>query len=148
MPTKSNTPAPPAICTICGKKITKGATVKAGMGIRCAHIAQKYTPAQLQAHYKSRSVASTPKGYITVGALDKVVKAQKHKVPGLTISKMVKAFGRDRASAPPAHPIAQVFYLPNRHRVINAWLATPAGLQAIATGQWAKAPAPPKVATI
>jgi len=152
MPNKSSTtkapPAPPITCNICGKKVTKGATIKAGMGSRCAHIAQQYTPAQLAQHYKKLSVASMPKGFIKLAVLDKKVKAQKHNVAGLTITKMVNAIGKDRANKPPAHPIAQPYYLPNRHRVVNAWLATPAGLKAIATGNFSGAPTPPKVSTI
>ena len=152
MPNKvpSTTPAQPqkVVCQICGKTLTKATAQKAGQGSRCQHIASKFTPAQMQAHYKAHSVAAIPKGFIKVAALDKAVKANKHKVPGLTISKMVAAMGRDRASNPPVNPIAKPYYLPNRHRVIHAWLATPAGLNAIATGQWDKAPKAPVVKTI
>ena len=102
----------------------------------------------MQTHYAKRSVAVTPKGFITVGSLHKTIVAQKHNVPGLTISKMVKGFGTDRAANPPINPIMQVFYLPNRHRVINGWLATKPGLQAMATGNFDNAPAQPKVQTI
>lgn len=146
----STTPNKPqkVVCTVCGKTVTKGATIKAGHGTRCAAIQKQFTPQQLQTHYKKISVAAMPKGFIKVAALDKAVKANAHNVPGLTISKMVNAIGKDRANNPPANPIAQPYYLPNRHRVVHGWLATPAGLQAIATGQWDKAPTPPKVQTI
>ena len=136
------------VCTYCGKTITKGKTVAQGHGTRCAAIAKQFTPAQLANHYKARSVAVTPKGFITVGSLDKTVKAAKHKIAGLTITRMVNAFGKDRASNPPVNPIAKVYYLPNRHRVVHGWLATPQGLQAIATGNWDNAPVAPKVQTI
>jgi hypothetical protein len=127
---------------------TKGKTVKAGQGSRCAHIAQVLPPAKMQAHYQKISVPATPQGYIKVAQLHKTILAKKHSVPGLTISKMVKAIGSDRAASPPANPIAQPYYLPNRHRVVNGWLATPQGLQAIASGQWDKAPKPPTVKTV
>lgn len=154
MPTKgkSNTPAtptPPKVtCQYCGKTITKSKTLAAGCGTRCATIAAQYTPAQLAQHYKKLSVAVTPPNFIKVGALDKVVKNAKHKVAGLTITKMVNAIGKDRGNLPPKHPIAQPYYLPNRHRVVHKWLATPAGLQAIATGNFDKAPKAPTVNTI
>lgn len=138
----------PTVCQYCGKKITKATTLKVGHGSRCAAIQKQFTAAQLQTHYAKISVATTPKGYIKVAALNPIVKANMHKVPGLTISKMVKSIGTDRGSKPPLHPIAQPYYLPNRHRVVHPWLATPAGLQAIATGNWDKAPTPPKVQTI
>jgi hypothetical protein len=102
----------------------------------------------LQNHYAKISVTATPQGYIKVAQLHKTILAQKHKIAGLTISKMVKAIGSDRASNPPSNPIAQPYYLPNRHRVVNAWLATPQGLQATATGNWDNAPKPPTIKTV
>ena len=136
------------ICVYCGKKISKAGTVKAGHGKRCAAMQAQFTPAKLQTHYAKISVAVTPQGFITVGSLHKVIVAKKHNVPGLTIAKMVKGFGTDRAATPPVHPIMQVYYLPNRHRVINGWLATTAGLQAMATSNFDNAPTQPKVQTI
>lgn len=136
-------------CQFCGKTITKGKTIAQGHGARCANIQAQFKAAgSMQAHYKKLSVAVIPKGFITVGALDKKVKAQAHSIAGLTISKMVKGFGTDRASKPPAHPIMQVYYLPNRHRVIHGWLATTQGLNAIASGNFSQAPKPPTVQTI
>lgn len=148
MANKSTTPQTPPTCPVCGKKLVKGTTIKAGMGKRCAHIQQTLPPAKQAAHYKSVTVAQTPNGFIKVAQLHKTIVANKHKYPGLTVSKMVKAIGTDRAVNAPTNPIAQPYYLPNRHRVVNGWLATPAGLQAIATGQWDKAPTPPKVKTV
>ena len=151
MPNKGKTTAtPPAkvLCTYCGKTITKGKTIAAGHGTRCAAMQQQFTPANLQKHYAKISVAITPQGFITVSNLHKTIVAKKHNVPGLTIAKMVKGFGTDRAATPPVHPIMQVYYLPNRHRVINGWLATTPGLQAMATGNFDNAPTPPKVQTI
>ena len=148
MPNKSNTPQLPPVCQYCGKKLTKGASVKNLHGTRCAAMQAQFTPAKLQTHYAKISVAVTPQGFITVGNLHKVIVAKKHNVPGLTIAKMVKGFGTDRASKPPVHPIMQVYYLPNRHRVINGWLATSAGLQAMATGNFSAAPTQPKISTI
>ena len=146
---KTQPPAVKITCQYCGKTLTKGATIDNGCGTRCATIAKQFAKTgSMQAHYKRISIAIMPAGFITVGALDKVVKAQKHKVAGLTITKMVNAMGKDRGNLPPTHPIAQPYYLPNRHRVVHGWLATPAGLQAMATGNFDKAPKPPAVKTI
>ena len=141
-------PKPPIVCQYCGKKLTKATSVSNVHGTRCAKIQAQFTPAKLQSHYAKISVAITPQGFITVGNLHKTIVAKKHNVPGLTIAKMVKGFGTDRAATPPVHPIMQVYYLPNRHRVINGWLATTAGLQAMATGNFDNAPTQPKVQTI
>jgi len=135
----SKAAAPAAtVCPVCGKHISKLATVTAGIGAKCAHVQAQFTPAQLQAHYASVT-GNVPQGYIPLATLDKAVKAKKHAVPGLTISKMVKAIGGDRALLPPVHPICTPVYN-GRQRWVNAWLATPQGLQAMATGNYAHAP--------
>ena len=148
MPTKSNTPPTSQTCQFCSKKITKGATVKAGHGARCAAMQKKFTVQQWQAHYKKISVATTPKGYVKVATFKPLVKSNVHKIAGLTVSKVVKAIGTDKGANPPVHPIAQPYYLPNRHRVVHPWLATQAGLTAIATGNFSNAPTPQPVKTI
>ena len=132
------TATPPTVCPVCGKHISRAATVTAGIGAKCAHVQAQFTPAQLQAHYASVT-GSVPQGYIPLATLDKAVKAKKHQYPGLTISKMVKAIGGDRALLPPMHPICKPVYN-GRQRWVNGWLATPQGLQAIATGNYTKAP--------
>ena len=126
------------VCAVCGKHITRATTVTAGIGHKCAQLQATYTPAQLQAHYASVT-GNVPQGYIPLATLDKTVKAKKHAIPGLTISKMVKAIGGDRALNAPVHPICAPVYN-GRQRWVNGWLATPAGLTAIATGNYAKAP--------
>jgi hypothetical protein len=146
MPTNSNTPATPApaapaapaTCPICGKHITRTATLAAGIGATCAHLQARFTPAQLQAHYATLT-GNVPAGYVTVASFKATIPANAHKVPGLTISKLVKAIGGDRATNPLAHPICKPVYN-GRQRWVNGWLATPAGLQAIATGNYSKAP--------
>src|SRR3989337_2771922 len=62
--------------------------------------------AQLQAHYASVT-GNVPAGYIPLATLDKAVKAHKATIPGLTIAKMVKAIGGDRALQPPVNPICK-----------------------------------------
>ena len=149
MPNKSSTaPKAPAVCQFCSKKITKGATVKVGHGARCAAMQKQFTANQLQAHYKNISVASMPQGYVKVATFKPLVKSNAHKIAGLTVSKVVKVIGTDRASGAIAHPICQPYYLPNRHRVVHGWLATQAGLTAIATGNFSNAPNPKPVQTI
>jgi hypothetical protein len=127
-------------CTACGKKLTRNASQTAGVGHTCAALAAKFTPAQLQAHYASVT-GNVPQGYIPLATLDKAVKAARAKgtPPGITISKMVKAIGGDRALNAPANPICAPVYN-GRQRWVNGWLATPQGLQAIATGNYAHAP--------
>ena len=150
MPTKSNTAKPAAkiVCTTCGKTITKAATLKSGVGSRCQHMQTVLPATKMQAHYKRISVTTMPKGYVKVATFTGLVKSNAHNIAGLTVAKVVKAIGTDRATGPLANPICQPYYLPNRHRVVHGWLATQAGLQAIATGNFSGAPTPPKVATI
>lgn len=148
MPNKSTAPKVPQVCTVCGKKITKVATVQAGQGNRCAHMATRLPAAKMQAHYKKISVASIPTGYVKLATFKPLVANNKHKIAGLTVAKVVKSVGTDRATGPLANPICQPYYLPNRHRIVHGWLATQAGLTAIATGNFSGAPTPPKVQTI
>jgi hypothetical protein len=112
------------------------------MGHICASIqAQFSTPAALQAHYATLT-GIVPAGYITVASLHiTVAQAQKSgKYPGLNVNRMVTAIGRDRVKNNPLHPICTPIYN-GRQRWVNPWLGTPAGLQAIATGNFSKAPA-------
>jgi hypothetical protein len=95
---------------------------------------------QLQAHYTTLT-GNVPQGYVTVASLHKTIVAQAHKYPGITVSKMVRAIGGDRALLPPANPVCKPVYN-GRQRWVNGWLATPQGLQAIATGNYGKAPKP------
>ena len=145
MPTKSNTPATPATpapvtCNLCGKTLKKGATVKAGIGATCAHNAQLRTPAQWQQHYAKHTSATVPKGFIKLATFKQIVPANVSKIAGLTVSKVVKAIGKDKVASAPLHPICTPVYV-NNVRYVNPWLSTPAGLTAIATGNFAKAPA-------
>jgi hypothetical protein len=148
MASKSNTPATPAapaapatpaVCTICGKHTTRAATIAAGMGATCAHMqAQFSTPQALQAHYAALT-GNVPPGYVTLASVGRTIRAQQHNYPGLNVNKLVTAIGRDRAKNSPAHPICKPVYN-GRQRYVNGWLATPAGLQAIATGNYSAAP--------
>ena len=136
-------PAVHATCIFCGKTLTRTNTVKAGMGHKCAQLAQKFTPATLAAHYAKITVSAIPAGYIALSTFRQIVPANVGKIPGLTISKLVRAIGGDRGTGPLANPIAQPYYLAGKNaRYVHPWLGTPAGLLAIATGQWAQAPTP------
>jgi len=143
MANTSNTPNPtpvtlvtPAqtVCKVCGKTLTNPTTASAGIGHLCA----KGLPANRVV------VASIPAGYITLANLGRTLRAQKATIAGLTISKLVRAIGNDKGTAQPANPIAQPLYC-NGQRYVNPWLGTKAGLQAIASNNWAKAPAPAKL---
>ena len=132
------TPATATVCGYCGKHISRHASVANGAGSKCVTLAANYTPAALQAHYASVT-GNVPAGYIPLATLDKAVKAHKATIPGLTIAKMVKAIGGDRALQPPVNPICKPVYN-GRQRDVNGWLNTPAGFQTIATGNYSKAP--------
>jgi hypothetical protein len=134
----NNMPATPAKCVYCGKTLTKNASVTATCGAKCAKLASNYTPAQLVAHYATVT-GTVPQGYITVASLHKTIVANKAKYPGISVAKMVKAIGGDRALQTPAHPVCTPVYNGNC-RWVNGWLQTPAGLNAIATGNFGKAP--------
>ena len=143
MPTKvvSTTTAPPVpvVCNICGKPLKKGKSVNAGMGTTCAHNASKRTPAQWQAHYAKHTSPTVPTGFVKLASFKPLIAGKKHAIAGLNVNKLVKCIGRDKASNPPTHPICKPTYV-NNVRYVNGWLATTAGLTAIATGNFNKAP--------
>jgi hypothetical protein len=138
--TQATPPAQPAKCAYCGKVLTRAASTAAGIGHKCAQLQAQFTPAQLQAHYATLT-GNVPAGYVTVASFKVTIPANAHKVPGLTISKLVRAIGGDRATGTLANPICKPVYN-GRQRWVNGWLATPPGLQAIATGNYSKAPKP------
>lgn len=128
-------------CTICGKTLTRKQSVDNGIGHRCdSLIAQGWTGEKLQKHEASQT-GKIPEGYVKVSTFHQIVPRKVSAIPGLTISKVVKAIGKDRAVEPPLHPIARPIYDSRRTRWVNPWLATDAGLTAIATGDFSKAPA-------
>ena len=131
----------PIKCTMCGKTLATASAQAAGMGGLCAaHVTAGRTPQTIAQHRATLTVAVAPANFISIGALDKVIKAKRHQYPGLTITKMVNAIGRDVGLLPPVHPICQIVYTPNKWRWVNDWLATPAGLKALQTGDFSKAP--------
>ena len=132
-------------CQYCGKWLTKAQTQTQGHGKRCATVQALVNNGNA---LPKQYVASMPKGFIKVAQLHKVIISKKASIAGLTIAKMVKAIGTDKGIYPPIAPIAQVYYLPNGHRVVNQWLSTTAGLQAIASGNYSNAPKAPKVQTM
>ena len=123
-------------CELCGKILKAHET----HGALCpSRIAKGQVGEVLRKHYASISAPEAPAGYRKLAELDRYIKA--HPESGCTISKMVKAIGRDRALEPAAHPIAAPVYV-GRVRYIRDFLFTSAGLKCIATGDWSKAPAP------
>lgn len=128
-------------CEICGKTLTREQSQEAGMGHRCETLRQQgWDAKKLQTHYAKLRVDEVPEGYIKVAQLHKTINRERANIPGLTVSKMVRAIGRDRAIEGPAHPIAKPVYDQRNHRWVNEWLATKEGLTAIATNDWSKAP--------
>lgn len=129
-------------CQVCGKFITSSKSQESGMGQLCEHRIEKgQTATFLAEHRASMTVATIPEGYIKLARLDDLVKASRVKYPGLTISKMVKAIGKDRATEPAIHPICTPLYDARGHRWVRDWLATPAGLKAMQLSDFSKAPA-------
>ena len=137
--TPSSTPVTPK-CAVCGKTLTRAQSQQNGVGHTCAQLQAKFTPAQLQAHYQALQVNAIPAGYVPLASFKGIIAANKSKVPGLTIAALLRAIGKDRAINPALHPIAKPVYGPKNWRYVHPWLATPAGLKAIATGNFAKAP--------
>jgi hypothetical protein len=110
------------------------------MGHTCAKNAQAKTPTQWQAHYAKHTAASIPPGFVKLSTFKQIVPNNAHKIPGLNVNKVVTCIGRDKAAYPPKHKICTPIYV-NGVRYVNPWLATQAGLTAIATGNYSQAPA-------
>ena len=131
----------PITCTICGKLLTRKQSQDNEMGHRCdTLIAQGWTGEKLRKHQAAQTVDTVPDGYVKVATFKKLVKDNVAKIPGLTVTKVVNALGKDRGVEPPAHPIAKPVYDARRTRWVDPWLASKAGLTAIATGDFSKAP--------
>ena len=125
-------------CKACGKPLKRASAQASGHGALCAQLLAKgITSAKVAQYHKALSLPALPKGYIFLAQLDKAIKA--NPTNGCTISKMVKCTGQDKALYAPMHPIAQVWYV-GRNRVLHGWLATKAGMVAMATGNYSKAP--------
>src|SRR3989304_4585798 len=105
------TPKAPAkvVCQYCGKHLTKAGS----------QAANGYTAAKLAQHRLAQTVTTIPAGYIKLAQLHKIVQANKAKIAGLNIAKMVKVIGGDRALSTPAHAIFKPVFASNEHRWIN-----------------------------
>lgn len=130
------------VCTICGKTLKSEASLTKGIGHRCDTLREQgWTSQKLQAHYAEITAAAPPEGYVKLATFHQLVKKHREKIPGLTVSKVVKAIGKDRGIEKPLHPIARPVYVGGRKtRWVHPWLATAAGLKAIASGDFSKAP--------
>ncbi|KPJ87132.1 MAG: hypothetical protein AMJ53_18595 [Gammaproteobacteria bacterium SG8_11] len=127
-------------CKVCGKVLTREQSMNNEIGHRCDTLIQEgWTGEKLAKHYAGVT-GKIPEGFIKVADLHRAIDAKKAGIPGLTVSKMVKAIGKDRALEGPIHPIAKPIYDDRRVRWVNPWLATTDGLNAIATGDYSKAP--------
>ena len=128
-------------CTICGKTLTREQSVKNEIGHRCdTLIAQGWTGEKLRKHEASQT-GPVPEGYVKLSTFKPLIARKQAKIAGLTVTKLVNVIGKDRGVEPPLHPIAKPIYDSRRTRWVNPWLATDAGLTAIATGDFSKAPA-------
>jgi hypothetical protein len=122
-------------CLACGKTLKTGTH-----GKLCAQRIAKGHTQQAQALAKvALAVASPPKGFIKVAQLHKYIKA--NPTSGATVGGMVRHFGGDTpiGALYPSHPLVQLLYV-GKVRYIHGALATPTGLTALATGNFAKVP--------
>jgi hypothetical protein len=87
------------------------------------------------------TLPNVPTGYLKTALWHTAYKARLVAAGG-TIAKVVKAFGGDRGYNALAHPICQIVVV-GKARYWHPWLFTPAGITAIATGNFANAPKPP-----
>lgn len=117
----------PAVCPRCGKSTPK----TGGMGHTCALNATRPAAHRI-------TVAAPPQGWLKVAAVH--VWLVRNKQHGCSVSRFVKSFGGDGGFAPPVHPICTPVYV-GTVRYVHPWLATPAGATAMATGNFASAPA-------
>jgi hypothetical protein len=144
MPNKSTTPTKPAKCTICGKLLTNAASIGNAQGHKCAQLQANYTAKQLATHKARYTLPNVPNGYVKTAIMHQRINAAKANGLAVTVSAMVKAFGGDRGLGTLANPICRFYYVTgNKARYIHGWFASPQGLQALATGNWANAPKPP-----
>jgi len=128
-------------CQICGKVLTRDHSVEVEKGHRCETlIAEGWTGEKLQAHYATVTVNQVPEGYVKLATFHGIIAKHKSTIPGLTVTKLVNAIGKDRGIESAIHPVARPVYDSRKTRWVNPWLATKAGLTAIATGDFSKAP--------
>jgi hypothetical protein len=135
------------VCKVCNKPLKSTAAVNATCGARCAKLLAQGVNAQVIAtSYKNYCSTAIPAGYITIAHLHNVLAANPQW--GCSVSRMVAATGGDRPYLPgskPVHPICKpVILVGSKTRWLHPWLATPQGAQAMATGNFAGAPALPK----
>ena len=121
---------PTLVCPKCGKPTPKSG----GIGHRCLQV-------QAAAGKTYYVYGQPPVGYISLQNCWQLQKAHHAKSPvaGFTKSKLVQAIGTDRGILPPAHAICTVYFA--GQRFVHPWLATVLGMQAIASGNYSKAPA-------
>lgn len=115
-------------CQVCGKVLTREQAQENEMGAYCEHLLEEGWDARtLAEHRLSMSAGDVPttedgQPYIKVAALHKLLVKK-----GIPVSRMVRAFGGDRALDPPLHPKFRVVYVGNA-RWLDPWCATEAGL--------------------
>lgn len=138
------------VCKVCGKPVKAAQAVANTCGARCAKLAQAGVNAQIIAQTKQTyAVSSIPAGFVTIAQLHVLIANNPQN--GATVSKMVQATGGDRpylnvgvkGVGKFAHAICvPLIQVGSKTRMVNGWLATTAGMQAIATGNYSGAPKP------
>ena len=136
------------VCKVCGKPVKAGASVANACGTRCNKLLAQGVNAQAIASAKQAYCVQTiPAGFITIAALHKAI--ANNPQHGASVSAMVKATGGDRPylniSVKGIGKFANAICVPliaqgSKTRMLPAWLATPQGMQAIASGNFTNAP--------
>jgi hypothetical protein len=137
------------VCKVCGKVVKSSASVNNTCGSRCATLQGLGVNAAVIATAKQAySVTAIPTGFISIAQLHTVI--ANNPQHGCTVAQMVKATGSDRPYlAPMLHTKPFVYANPitvpliatgSKTRMLPAWLATQAGMVALATGNYSNAP--------
>lgn len=138
------------VCKVCGKPVKAGASVANACGTRCNKLLAQGVNAQVIASAKQAySVTAIPAGFITIAALHRAIAAAPQH--GASVAKMVASTGGDRPylniNVKGIGKFANAICVPliaqgSKTRMLPAWLATPQGMQAIASGVYTGAPKP------
>lgn len=120
-------------CVRCGKTLKAEGSITTGEGSLCA---KHLTPKRIE-------MPVEPKGYLKVEALARKLESLRKSGKNVpSINRMVTCLGRDCGYNAPIHPICTPVYV-RRVRYVHPWLFTEAGMKAMLTSDFAKAPKGP-----
>jgi hypothetical protein len=141
---------PIVVCKVCNKPLKAATAIGNVCGARCSKLATAGVTGTVIASAKQTyAISSIPAGFITIAQLHVLIANNPQN--GATVSKMVQATGGDRPylnlSVKGVGKFANPITVPliqagSKTRMVHGWLATTAGMQAIATGAYTGAPKP------